>query len=155
MNLYQKMKQLEQEIDSINLQEEFIKIEQQNLQRELIRAKEELKKIQSVPLVIGQFIKMVDDKYGLINTNNSQTLYVRVLSILDREKLKQNTTVALRKGSHAVVEILKQQADTKIQMMKVKDRVDVTFDDIGGLDQQKIELKECIELPLQRPELYT
>ncbi len=43
--LYQKMKRLEEEIEFIDLQEKFIKTEHQNLQRELIRAKEELKRI--------------------------------------------------------------------------------------------------------------
>lgn len=42
------------------LQEEYIKEEQQNLKRELLRAQEEVKRIQAVPLVIGQFLEMVD-----------------------------------------------------------------------------------------------
>lgn len=37
-----------------------------NLKRELIRAKEELKKIQSVPLVIGNFVEMIDEVHALI-----------------------------------------------------------------------------------------
>ena len=37
-----------------------VKDEIRNLKRELIRAKEEIKRIQSVPLVIGQFNEMVD-----------------------------------------------------------------------------------------------
>jgi hypothetical protein len=41
-------------------QEEYIKEEQQNLKRELLRAQEEVKRIQAVPLVIGQFLEMVD-----------------------------------------------------------------------------------------------
>jgi 26S proteasome regulatory subunit T3 len=32
----------------------------------MIRAKEELRKIQSVPLQIGTFVEMVDDNYGLV-----------------------------------------------------------------------------------------
>lgn len=42
------------------MQEEYIKEEQQNLKRELLRAQEEVKRIQAVPLVIGQFLEMVD-----------------------------------------------------------------------------------------------
>ncbi len=40
--------------------QEYIKDEQKNLKRELIHAKEEVKRIQSVPLVIGQFLEMID-----------------------------------------------------------------------------------------------
>jgi len=35
------------------------------LKRELVRAQEEIKRIQSVPLVIGQFMEAIDQKYVL------------------------------------------------------------------------------------------
>ena len=85
-----------------------------NLKRELIRAKEELKKIQSTPLLIGSFVEMIDDVYGLVRANHGSSLLVRVLSILDREKLKPNSSVALHKHSNAVVDILPTEADVNI-----------------------------------------
>lgn len=39
-------------------------------------------------------------------------------------------------------------------MMKMAEKPDVTYADIGGLDIQKQEIKEAIELPLSHPELY-
>jgi 26S proteasome regulatory subunit T3 len=69
---------------------------------------------------------------------------VRVLSILDREKLKPNSSVALHRYSHSVVDILPSEADSSIQMMKVTEQVDVSYSDIGGLDQQKQEIKEAV-----------
>ena len=80
----------------------------------MIRAKEELKKIQSVPLVIGSFVEMIDEQYGLINSNSGSNYLVRVLSILDREKLKPNSSVALHKHSNSVVDILPTEADVNI-----------------------------------------
>jgi len=38
--------------------------------------------------------------------------------------------------------------------MKMAEKPDVTYADIGGLDIQKQEIKEAIELPLSHPELY-
>lgn len=35
-----------------------------SLKRELVRAQEEIKRIQSVPLVIGQFMEAIDQKYA-------------------------------------------------------------------------------------------
>lgn len=40
-----------------------------SLKRELIRAQEEIKRIQSVPLVIGQFMEAIDQKYVLSEKN--------------------------------------------------------------------------------------
>jgi 26S proteasome regulatory subunit T3 len=41
-----------------------------SLKRELVRAQEEIKRIQSVPLVIGQFMEAIDQKYGSPNNSN-------------------------------------------------------------------------------------
>ena len=40
----------------------------QNLKRELVRAKEEVKRIQSVPLVIGQFLEIIDHNHGIVSS---------------------------------------------------------------------------------------
>lgn len=40
-----------------------ILITRRSLKRELVRAQEEIKRIQSVPLVIGQFMEAIDQKY--------------------------------------------------------------------------------------------
>jgi len=145
---------LEQELDFLTIQEEYIKDEQKNLKNELVRAKEELKRIQSVPLVIGQFIELIDEVHGLVSSTSGSTYYVRILSTLDREQLKPNSSVALHRHSHAVVDILPPESDASIQMMQVTEKPDVSFQDIGGLDVQKQEMREAVELPLTHPELY-
>jgi 26S proteasome regulatory subunit T3 len=47
--------------------------------------------------------------------------------------LKPNCTVALHKLSHSVVDILPSEADVNIQMMKVTNKIDVSYQDIGGM----------------------
>lgn len=64
--------------------------------------------------------------------------FVRILSTLDREVLKPNTSVALHRHSHSVVEILPPESDSTIQLMQ--ERPDVTYHDIGGMDMQKQEV---------------
>jgi 26S proteasome regulatory subunit T3 len=39
-------------------------------------------------------------------------------------------------------------------MMKMGEKPDVSYADVGGLDMQKQEIREAIELPLSHPELY-
>ncbi|KRX07274.1 P-loop containing nucleoside triphosphate hydrolase [Pseudocohnilembus persalinus] len=152
--LYKKMKALEKELEFLDIQENFIKNDQKKLRSELIRSKEELKRIQAVPLQIGHFIEMVDDSHALINSTNQAMNYVRVLSTIDREKLKPNTSIALHRNSHALVDILPIESDASVQMMQVTEKPDVSFQDIGGMDQQKQEMKEAVELPLTCPQLY-
>jgi len=151
-DLYATYKSLSKHLEFLEIQEEYIKDEMKNLNRELIRAKEEIKRIQSVPLVLGQFNEMVDEHYGIIGSTAGSSYYVRILSTLDREKLKPNTSVALHRHSHSVVDILPPESDSTIQLMQEKP--DVTYADIGGLDMQKQEIREAVELPLTHFELY-
>lgn len=95
---------------------------------------------------------MIDAHYGIVNSTAGSTYYVRVLSTLDREKLKPNTSVALHRHSHSVVDILPPESDSSIQLMVEKP--DVTYLDIGGMDIQKQEIREAVELPLTQFELY-
>lgn len=151
-DLYTQLKALERQLEFLNIQEEYIRDETKNLKREQIRAKEELKRIQSVPLIIGQFNEMIDADYAVISSTAGSTYYVRVLSTLDREALKPNTSIALHRHSHAVVDILPPESDSSITLMVEKP--DVSYMDIGGLDMQKQEIREAVELPLTQFELY-
>eukprot|EP00938_MAST-03A_sp_MAST-3A-sp1_P000229 g229.t1 len=153
-NLYLKMKELEQSLEFVRIQENYLKDEMKNLKREMIRAKEEVKRIKSVPLVIGQFLEMVDENYGIVSSTSGSTYFVRVLSTIDRELLKPNASVALHKYSHAIVDTLPPEADSSIQMLQMTEKPDVTYDDIGGMDVQKQEVREAVELPLTHFELY-
>merc|ERR1719199_650523 len=152
-DLYQEMKTLERQLEFVELQEEYLKDEMRHLQRELLRAKEEIRRIQSVPLVIGQFNEMIDANYGIVSSTAGSSYYVRILSTLDRELLKPNTSIALHRHSHSVVDILPPESDSTVQLMAEKP--DVTYKDIGGMDVQKQEVREAIELPLVQHHLYT
>eukprot|EP01083_Nonionella_stella_P050658 134674_1 len=106
MDSYRDMKALERQLEFVEMQEEYLKDEMRHLQRELLRAKEEIRRIQSVPLVIGQFNEMIDANYGIVSSTAGSNYYVRILSTLDRELLKPNTSIALHRHSHSVVDIL-------------------------------------------------
>lgn len=79
---------------------------------------------------------------------------MRVLSILDRELLKAGCSVALHKYSNALVDVLPPEADSSIQMLRPDEKPEVSYMDIGGLDMQKQEVREAVELPLTHGELY-
>merc|ERR1719310_1515994 len=146
--------ELQRQMEFLDISEEYIKDEMKNLKREMIRAQEEIKRVQSVPLVIGQFSEMVDQHRGIVSSTAGSNYFVRILSILNRELLKPSCSVALHRHSHAVVDILPPEADSTVQSMTMGEKPDVTYADIGGMDIQKQEIKEAVELPLTHKELY-
>ncbi|KAL6761924.1 26S protease regulatory subunit 6B [Haematococcus lacustris] len=153
-DLYTRLKTLQRQLEFLEIQEEYIKEEQKNLKRELLRAQEEVKRIQSVPLVIGQFLEMVDANSGIVGSTTGSNYYVRILSVLNRELLKPSSSVALHRHSNALVDILPPEADSSISLLADNEKPDVSYSDIGGYDIQKQEIKEAVELPLTHAGLY-
>jgi 26S proteasome regulatory subunit T3 len=126
-DLYTKLKTLQRQLEFLEIQEEYIKEEQKNLKRELLRAQEEVKRIQSVPLVIGQFLEMVDANSGIVGSTTGSNYYVRILSTLNRELLKPSSSVALHRHSNALVDILPPEADSSISLLGDNERPDVSY----------------------------
>lgn len=122
--------------------------------------------------MIGQFMEAIDQKYsnsccaihsdqrlcyfstGIVQSSTGSNYVVRILSTLDREKLKPSSSVALHRHSNSLVDILPPEADSSIAMLGAHEKPDVTYADVGGLDMQKQEIREAVELPLTHFDLY-
>ncbi|EER12144.1 26s protease regulatory subunit 6b, putative [Perkinsus marinus ATCC 50983] len=152
-DIYRRFKELQKQLEQLDIQEEYIKYETKNLKREMVRAREEIQRVRSVPLVIGQFSEIIDAEHGIIQSSQGSSDYVRILSTINREDLKPGCSVALHRHSHAVVEILPPEADSTVQSAAMTEKPDVTYADIGGLDIQKQEIREAVELPLVQKDL--
>lgn len=86
-DLYVTMKTLDTRLEFLTLQEDYIRDDQKNLKRELIQAKREILRIRSVPLVIGQFLEMIDENHGIVTSTAGSNYFVRVLSTLNKSVL--------------------------------------------------------------------
>jgi len=153
-DLYKQYKKNQSLAEWLKIKEEYIKQEMKNLNQELLRGQMELERIRSVPLVIGQFVEMVDEDTAIVQSTNGNNYYTKVLSTLNREKLKPSASVVLHKYSHALVGILPPEADSTVNQLTMTEKPNVTYADIGGLDVQKQEMKEAVELPLSHAHLY-
>jgi len=153
-DLYTKYIKIKKQIEFFDVQEEYIKDEMRNLRKEYLHAQEEVKRIQSIPLVIGQFLEAIDQNSAIVGSTTGSNYYVRILSTIDRELLKPSASVALHKHSNALVDVLPPEADSSITMLGADEKPDVGYSDIGGLDTQKQEVREAVELPLTHFELY-
>jgi len=153
-DLYGRLKSLQRALEFIEIQEDCVKDELRNLRREELHVKEEVKRCRATPLEIGQFMEMVDADHGIVGPTSGGSYYVRVLSTIDREELKPSASVALDRHSHALVDVLPPEADSSISLLGSSEKPNVTYNDIGGCDIQKQEIREAVELPLTHHELY-
>lgn len=68
------LQKLQRQLEFLEVQEEYIKDEQKNLKNEYLHAQEEVKRIQSVPLVIGQFLEAVDQNTGIVGSTTGKRM---------------------------------------------------------------------------------
>lgn len=151
---FEQYKAKERELKLLILRKEYVHNEISHLEKELLKAKEEIKRVKSIPLIMGQFLEAVDSETAIVNSTTGIHSVTKILSTVDRELLRPNTTVALHRHSSAVVDVLPPEADSVIPVLKEGEKPDVSYADIGGLDVQKQEIRETVELPLLQQELY-
>lgn len=154
LKIYEKFKSKEYELELLQREENQCLKDINLLKIELMHAKEEIKRVKSVPLIMGQFLEAIDEKTAIVCSTTCTNSVVKILSTVDRELLKPNTTVALHRHSSAIVDVLPPDADSSIPIMFDNDRPDTTYDDIGGLETQKQEIIETVEQPIKQFELY-
>jgi 26S proteasome regulatory subunit T6 len=95
-----------------------------------------------------------DKKKVLVKINPEGKYVVEIDKSININDLKPNTRVALRNDSYTLHKILPTKVDPLVSLMKVEAVPDSTYDMIGGLDKQVMEIKEVIELPIKHPELF-
>lgn len=149
-DLFLKLAKLEAHLELLSLQEDYIKDESRNLKRELLRAQEEVKRIKSVPLVIGQFLEPIDQTTAIVGSTTGSNYVVRILSTIDRELLKPSSSVALHRHSNALVDVLPPEADSSISMLGEAEKPDVCVvppPPLSGVRYQRVRVLTCEERP--------
>lgn len=62
--------------------------------------------------------------------------------------------MALNQQTFSIVNVLPSEKDPLVTGMEVEEKPDVSYGQIGGLEEQVVEIKETVELPLKKPELF-
>lgn len=111
--------------------------------------------IRGSPLAVGTLEEFVDENHCIVSSPNGFEYYVNIFSFVDKDLLEPGCTVLLNNKDHNVVGVLNSpDVDPLVSVMKLEKAPSVTYGDVGGLESQIQEIKECVELPLTHPELY-
>ncbi|MCJ7444667.1 MAG: proteasome-activating nucleotidase [Methanotrichaceae archaeon] len=120
--------------------------------REVERLKKENAMLRRMPLFLATIVEVGEDYVLLRQHGNNQEFITTVpLELID--KLQPNTRVAIN-NSLTIVRILDRSLDARAKIMVLIEAPDVAYDQIGGLDNQIQEIKETVELPLTKPEIF-
>uniref|UniRef100_A0A7C4BDD0 Proteasome-activating nucleotidase n=1 Tax=Ignisphaera aggregans TaxID=334771 RepID=A0A7C4BDD0_9CREN len=121
---------------------------------ELEYYKSQVEKLTAPPLVEATLIEVLADGRALVKSSSGPILVVNILESIDKSKLKPGASVALNQRGSAIIEVLPRFEDPQVRVFEVIEKPDVTYNDIGGLNEQIEELREVVELPLKNPQIF-
>jgi proteasome regulatory subunit len=126
--------------------------ENNKYQQKLERLTHENKKLKQSPLFVATIQEMNDEGVIIKQHGNNQEALTEVTDET-REELEPGSRVAVN-NSLSIVQRLEDETDVRARVMQVNESPGVTYDDIGGLEDQLTEVRETVEMPLESPELF-
>ncbi|EAY12659.1 proteasome, putative [Trichomonas vaginalis G3] len=150
-----RLLKLERVKDWLKMEEEFINncetLSSREQQQEDKRRK--LEEVRGSPMMVGTLEEIVDDDHAIVS-RSVQDFYVTISSFVDRKALQIGCSVLLHEKALTIVGLLDDDANPLVDVMKVENAPLESFADIGGLEDQIVDIKEAVELPLTHPEQF-
>ena len=126
--------------------------ENNKYQQKLERLTHENKKLKQSPLFVATVQEITDEGVVIKQHGNNQEALTEVTDEM-REELTPDSRVAVN-NSLSIVKRLDDETDVRARVMQVERKPEVTYSDIGGIDEQMEEVRETVEMPLERPEMF-
>ncbi len=155
VSLEERNVRLMEDLQNAENEKRFSESELFRLQKDLTRVRTELERLRSPPLIIGSLRDVLPDNRVVVKSSTGPDFIVSVSEYVPKEDLIPGARVSLNKQTLALMNILPSSLDPIVTGAEIIEKPDITYDDIGGLKQQMLELREAVEDPLLRPELYT
>ena len=121
------------------------------LKETISRLKDEIERFKATPLMICEIREMVD-KNAIIRIPNGNQFFVNVSTECD--KIKSGDLVLVEQKNLTVIRKVPITRRFNVEKYVIVEKPTITWGEIGGLDQQIEEIKEVVELPLKKPELF-
>ena len=131
-----------------------LEAEIRTLRKKVERLDENVNLLKMPPLIIGHLQDVLDHERAIVRSSNGTVFQVSLNQRLDPDRLKPGTRVALNQDSLSVIEILHEAWDPMVSGAEMTDKPTISYEDVAGLDEQVESVREAIELPLLKPELF-
>lgn len=111
----------------------------------------ELDKFKRTPLIVCEIRDMVEDK-AVVRLPNGNEFLVEVGH--DCKHLKAGDGVLAEQKNLTVVRKIMSGKKFDVERFVVVEKPTISWDSVGGLHEQERDIKEVIELPLKKPDLF-
>mgnify|MGYP002628778939 CR=1 FL=1 len=133
-------------VDSVDAEEE-----NRLLKQTVSQLRSEIERFKAPALLIGEVSEMVD-KNAIVRLPNGNSFLVEVSSSI--KNLRSGDSVLLEQKNLTIVDKIKSNKKFNVEQHVIIENPKIKWSQVGGLKEQREELKEVIELPLTNPELF-
>ena len=120
--------------------------------REVERLKKENTLLKRMPLFLATVVETGED-YILLRQHGNNQEFITTAPPELMGKLEPNTRVAIN-NSLTIVRVLDRSVDARAKIMELIEAPEISYAQVGGLENQIQEIKETVELPLTHPEMF-
>lgn len=148
---------LEDRIKAIQNQILHLKSENSQKTNELKSMWREIEAFKEDTLITGEVEDILDDfeRRVIVRASSGGSYIVNSSNRLINQKLYPGQQIALNQRNFNLVDVLPQDFEPFIRNMELEEKsTGIFYSDIGGLENQIQEVKESIELPLLKPEIF-
>ncbi|ACL16289.1 proteasome-activating nucleotidase [Methanosphaerula palustris] len=153
-NLEDRNTELREQLRQIEADKRYLETQKVRYEREVRKFKGEIEQMKSPPLVIGTVTDLIDENRVIVRSSAGPRFLVGISQSLNIEEIKPGARCTLNQQSLAIVEILPTNYDAQIYGMEVIEAPSERYEEIGGLEKQINEIREAVELPLKKPEVF-
>ena len=132
----------------------YVESELLRLQKEVKRLRAELDRLKTPPLIIGNVRDILADGRVVVKSSTGPDFIVNIAEYVAKESVSAGARVALNKQTLAVMGVLPPSLDPIVIGAEIIEKPSFSYEDVGGLDKEIVEIREAVEDPLLRPELY-
>ena len=148
------IKNLEQRLRNLEVEKRAMESEHVRIERELNNLRAEFDRLRTPPLIAATLLDILSDGRAVVRSSTGPHFIVGVSQLISHENLKPGTRVALNQRTFGIMEILPSKKDPLVLGMEIEQAPDVNYSDVGGLEDQIKEIRETVELPMLKPELF-
>ena len=146
--------ELVKDTKKIENEKRYLESELTHLQGEVKRLKAEMERMKAPPLIIGSIRGVLENGKVVVKSTTGPTFIVNHSGHITKESLIVGSQVALNKQTLSIMTVLPPSKDPLVIGAEIIEKPSVTYNEIGGLDEQLREIREAVEEPMIKPELY-
>jgi proteasome regulatory subunit len=148
------IKNLEQRLRNLELEKRAMEGEHVRIERELNNLRGEFDRLRTPPLIAATLLDILSDGRAVVRSSTGPHFIVGVSQLISHDDLKPGARVALNQRTFGIMEILPSKKDPLVLGMEIEEAPEVNYSDVGGLGDQIKEIRETVELPMLKPELF-